>query len=422
MTKGGKPQPGALRSTTLVAALVVALSTLQASPTRAQQATTPVVAPLSRASTFRLERFAEDWSAMADEANRTKPWHQLKWVELGDARLTLGGDLRLRTELVDAPLFGATGATADTYLMRRAMVHADMRFSPVVRAFAQLSHHRAYGRKLPFPLDRNGLELQQAFFEFGQSWSEGSIGARVGRQEMIFSPRFLHPREATNIRSAFDGARGWAQHGPWRLEGFATRPVQNRAGSFDDRGNPAERFDGVRLTRNFGARRAWRITSSWYRHQREAFRIGAVGGPDDRTSWGLRLAGTQGAFDLDAEHYFQTGQFAGEEIRAFGGAGEGGFSLGGPLRTRAGMRWLYGSGDEDAADGKSGTFAGPFPRPPCCIDPLWLAPSNLGAVTPFIQITPHPELTIEAKADFFTRFRETDAIYAFPQVAYPECR
>lgn len=403
----------------VAAAVALASSALYGTCAHAQQAPTPAPSPLPAANAFRLERFAEDWSAMAEEATRTRPWHGLKWIRLGDASLTLGGDLRLRTESIDAPLFGATGATADDYLMRRAMVHGDLRFSSALRVFTQVSHHRAFGRKLPFPLDRNGLELQQAFVELNRSWPEGSIGARAGRQEMIFSPRFLHPREATNIRSAFNGVRGWAHQGPWRVEGFAMRPVQNRPGSFDDQGNPAEQFDGVRVTRSFGERGAWRVTGSWYRHQRDAFRLGAAIGPDDRISWGLRVTGRQGAFDFDAEHYFQRGRFAGRAISAFGGAGEGSYNFGGSLGTRAGMRWLYGSGDGDAADGNSGTFAGPFPRPPCCIDPLWLAPSNLGVITPFVQVTPHRDLAFEAKADLVHRFRNSDAIYAFPQIAYP---
>lgn len=393
---------------------------LYAASAQAQQAPAPAPTTPIAATAFRLERFAEDWSAMTNEAARTRPWHALKWINLGDASLTVGGDLRLRSEFVDAPMLGATGATADRYFMRRVMVHADLRFSPAVRTFAQVSHHRAYGRALPFPLDRNGFELQQAFVEWNHASKSGPIGVRVGRQEMIFSPRFLHPREATNIRSAFDGVRGWAQHGPWRLEGFAARPVQNRRGSFDDRGNPAERFDGVRLSRSLGPTGAWRVTGSWYHHQRASFRLGAVSGADDRTSLGLRLAGRHGAFDLDGEHYFQNGRFAGQYISAFGGAGEAGYSAGGSLRTRPGIRWLYGSGDRNGADGTSGTFAGPFPRPACCIDPLWLAPSNLGVLTPFVQVTPHRAVTVEAKADFVRRFHKTDAIYAFPQAAYPQ--
>lgn len=399
--------------------IAFAAAMLGAWPLQAQQAATPAAPQPAAASPFRLERFAEDWSVMADPSARTKPWHAVKWIELGQARLTIGGDLRLRAEHVDAPMFGATGSAADSYLMRRAMVHADLRLGPSVRLFGQVSHHAAWGRKMPFPLDRNGLEAQQAFVEIGDSWTGGSLGARIGRQEMIFSPRFLHPREATNIRSAFDGVRAWTTHGPWRADGFVTRPVQNRPGAFDDRGNPAERFDGVRLTRTLGSAAAWRITGSWYRHRRDALRLNAVSGPDDRRSWGVRIAGKEGAFDIDAEHYRQTGRFAGRAIAAFGGAGEAGYLAGGRLRVRPGLRWLYGSGDGDPGDGTAGTFAGPFPRPPCCIDALWLAPSNAAVLTPFVQFSPHRDLAIEAKADVVRRLRRTDAVYAFPQVAYP---
>ena len=399
-----------------MAAGALVLSVTCGSTAQAQQAS-GAAAPA--ASPFRLERFAEDWFSMADETARTRPWHGLKWIELGEARVTLGGDFRLRSEFVDAPLLGATGARADSYLLRRAMLHADVRLNPVARAFIQVSHHRAYGRKLPFPLDRDGFEFQQAFLELTRASPKGTIAVRAGRQEIILSSRFLHPREATNIRSAYDGIRAWAQHGFWRVEGFVTRPVQSRPGALDNRGNPAERFDGVRLTRTFGAKGAWRLIGSWYRQQREAFRIGSASGPDDRTSWGLRLAGREGAFDFDAEHYIQAGQFAGQRISAFGGGGEGGFAPPGSSRPRLGMRWLYGSGDGDAGDNRSGTFAGPFPRPPCCIDPLWLAPSNLAVLTPFVQITPHRDVMVEGKADFVRRLRGSDAIYAFPQTAYP---
>jgi hypothetical protein len=120
---------------------------------------------------------------------------------------------------------------------------------------------------------------------------------------------------------------------------------------------------------------------------------------------------------LDAEHYFQTGQFAGRQISTFGGAGESGFSRKGALRPRAGVRWLYGSGDGDAADRTSGTFVGPISCSPCCIDPLWLAPSNLAVLGSFVS--PHRDVIIEGKVDVMRRLRETDAIYAFPQVAYP---
>jgi hypothetical protein len=58
--------------------------------------------PATANNPFRLERFTEDWSAMAEDAARSRLWHRLKWIELGKASITLGGDLRLRSEFVDA--------------------------------------------------------------------------------------------------------------------------------------------------------------------------------------------------------------------------------------------------------------------------------------------------------------------------------
>ena len=150
---------------------------LCAAPGQARQ----VPAAPSPANAFRLERFAEDWSAMADEAARTQPWHGLKWIDLGGATLTLGGDLRVRGEFVDSPMFGATGAAADGYLMRRAMVHADVRLSPALRGFVQVSHHDAYGRKLPFPLDRNGIKPFFANLTIGS----GAVAAVLCHESLL---------------------------------------------------------------------------------------------------------------------------------------------------------------------------------------------------------------------------------------------
>lgn len=48
--------------------------------------------------------------------------------------------------------------------------------------------------------------------------SRARVGIRAGRQEIIFSRRFVHSREAVNIRVRYDGVRTWAQHGArvWR--------------------------------------------------------------------------------------------------------------------------------------------------------------------------------------------------------------
>jgi hypothetical protein len=265
---------------------------------------------------------------LADPARRTRPWHEAKWRALPDGgALTLGADAKLRWEAVDRPLFGIAGAEADSYLLHRVMLHADWRPNRHVQGFVQLAHHDSQGRSGFFPLDRGGLDLQQAFLELRGGAGERTQSLRLGRQEMAFSPRFVNPRDGVNIRSAYDGARGWVVRGAWRAEAFATRPVANGAGAFDDESDEGQTFSGARLQYGFGAKRAWRIAASVYRIDRDVARIGAVVGADDRRSWGLRVFGAQDGWDLDAEIYRQTGLFAGREIEAW--AAE---------RTRAGRR------------------------------------------------------------------------------------
>ena len=43
------------------------------------------------------ERFAEDWSRMLQPQARTRPWHGLKWIDLGgETKLSLGADAKWR--------------------------------------------------------------------------------------------------------------------------------------------------------------------------------------------------------------------------------------------------------------------------------------------------------------------------------------
>ncbi len=396
-------------------AAVVALSSAAVAQTSA-----PKQQPVP-ASPFRNERFAEDWSHMVDPAHRTEPWHKLKWIDLGSGRhLTLGGDVKGRWESVDWPFFGATGAATDDYVLQRIMVHGDFRISRNVRVFGQLSLHESFGRTLMFPLDDGGGDLHQGFLELNGGSAQNGENLRIGRQEITLSPRFVHTRGAVNIRAAYDGVRGWLVRGPWMVEGFATRPVLNRTGTFDDRPDGNQTFNGLRVGYTFGQNRQWQAIGSLYTVDREVARIGAASGNDDRDSWGVRLFGTQSPWDFDAEHYWQRGHFAEQDIAAFGGGGDAGYTL---KRTRfeprVGLRWQYGSGDRNPTDGETNTFAGLLSRAPCCADPQWLAPTNIASLAPVVSFNPHATLAVELKADFIRRLEQSDALYTFPQIAYP---
>ena len=64
----------------------------------------------------------------------------------GDSWLSLGGELRERPELFDAPRFGLAGGEEDGYVLQRVLVHADLHLGPHVRLFAQLGAYEAFGK------------------------------------------------------------------------------------------------------------------------------------------------------------------------------------------------------------------------------------------------------------------------------------
>jgi hypothetical protein len=401
------PQAGAV---TNAASAPIALSPALLQPEKAK----------ARGNPFKSERFSEDWTAMGDEANRTRPWHDLKHLPLGDAGyVSFGGDLRLRYESIDAPGFGLTGLGADDYLTQRAMTHMAFGLNGHVRGFVQLGVHDGIGREARVTHDDSHADLQQAFLEVSNEIGDGKAGVRLGRQELALSPRFHTARDGVNIRAAFDGLRTYYTQGPLRVDVWAVRPVLLRRGAFDDRPDGNFTFDGLRVQYGFGQDRALTLSGMLFKHQRERFKLNTTTAKDDRYSLGARLQGKVGAFDFDVENYLQTGTFGNRDIEAHGGGGDFGFTFAdAAMAPKIGVRWLYGSGDSNGADVEVNTFVGPSTRTICCADTLWLNASNVAILSPLVAFKPMPRLTLEAKVDFNQRLEKGDALYAWPASAY----
>ncbi len=373
---------------------------------------------------FKFDRTAEDWSALKDPEKHTRPWHELKWLEFGgEGHATFGGELKARGEWIDAPNFGATGLDDDAYLLQRALLHADVTFNSHVRTFVQLGLHDGSERDVFFPLDDGGLDLHQGFLELNFGTPAKGVSVRAGRQEITLSPRLVASREGANMRSAYDGVRVTATQGRWRAEAFASHPVTNLQGDFDDESDTTQRFDGLRATYTLGEKKLWRATGSLYSTHRDRQRVGAVVAEDDRLTLGLKFGGAQDGWDFDAEHHVQSGEFGAQDVEAFFGGGDTGFTFKAlPTSPRLGVRWLYGSGDTSASDGVTNTFVGTVARPPCCADPFWIAPANMRDVAPVLTLTPMKSLSVELKYDFVDRLESADAVYAVPLQAYPGTR
>ena len=93
-------------------------------------------------------RWQEDWSPLADPRLRTEPLDSLKYIPLPfvddpKSYVSLGITVRERFELNDAPMFGISGNTSDSYLLDRLQWHVDVRPNAQWQLFVQFEDVRA---------------------------------------------------------------------------------------------------------------------------------------------------------------------------------------------------------------------------------------------------------------------------------------
>lgn len=371
------------------------------------QAQTPAPPP------FRPDRTAEDYSYLRDLARRGDWSDGYKFIALdqdGDAYLSFGGEVRERIEAFDAPRFGIGGVQADTYVLQRILVHADLHLGPNLRIFAQAGAHEAFEKTLLNSPDEDHLDVQQLFVEFRPA---AGLAARVGRQEMAFSPlqRFVSFRDGTNVRQTFDGGRlTWAR-GRMRIDAFAVRPVVIERGVLDDSANRDQAFAGLYASRRLGSNGVSSIDAYWYLLVRDNL----PAGDEQRHNIGLRFAGARGPFDWDAEAVYQFGRSGPREIGAWAASADLGYAFPqAPLRPRIGLRFDAGSGDDDPRDNRTGGFHPLFPSGPYFNEASLTSWTNLIGVRPGIRIQPEARLTLQASVQFKWRESVTDSVYVGP--------
>ncbi len=249
-----------------------------------------------------------------------KPFDSLKYIPLfgnRDAYISLGTVLRERLEVNDAPLYGLGSGHSDTYLIQRVEVHADVHLGERIQLFTQIESALPYGKDRVSVVDRNPLDLRQAFVTLTQNTRFGVVKARVGRQEMAFDlQRFVAVRDGPNVRQAFDGVWADFETGRWRWIAYATQPVQYRdASDFDDVSNRDLTFSGVRVERQSVGPGDVSAYYSRYNRRRANFIDGS--GDEHRDVFDVRYTGKTGNIDWDAEAMYQSGHVGSNTIGAW---------------------------------------------------------------------------------------------------------
>lgn len=408
--------------------LLLALAAGQVSiamPAMAQDADPPSEQSIPAATrpTIGMNRWQEDWSVLADPRLRIAPLDGLKYIALSTedpkTYLSLGGGLRERFEINNAPGFNTTPGQADSYVISRLEAHADLHAGPV-QVFVQLQSDFALAKKFRSPVDSDRLDLEQGFVAIIEHVGGGTLKLRFGRQQFAFDlQRFVSVRDGPNVRQSFDAA--WVDYeiGPWRLIGYYTRPVVNKDDHpFDDTSSSRNLFYGVRIERHVLGNNE--LSAYWSRFTNDNAKFLAATGPERRDVWDVRFAGKRGAMDWDAEAMGQTGRVGSHRVRAWAMGSKFGYMFRDTrLKPRLGIQVDLASGDRNRADSRLGTFNPLFPNGAYVNLAGYTGYANFVHVKPSLTISPTSRLTVVGAIAAQWRMTTADAIYTQPNVPVP---
>jgi len=368
---------------------------------------------------YPLPRYEEDWSFLSDPAKRDDSWDPIKFIPLNEDRnifLSLGGEIRETYERFHNTNFGLSPDDPDGYLLQRYLFHVDFHAGQRFRFFGELNSSLEDGRTGgPRSLDEDKLDVHQGFVDFVvlKPRENSSLTLRIGRQEMAFgSGRMIDLVEGPNVPLSFDGFRLSWKSQEWKVDGFATRPVQIEPGVFNDPPEHDFAFWGLYATHPLG--QTQRKTLDFYylgldlKHA--VFNQGS--GHEKRHTLGARVWGERGPWAYDAEAMYQFGSFGVGTINAWRVAADNWYSFSSVRwRPRIGLATDFASGDKNPANPDLQTFNSLFQSGTYSGRANILGPDNAARLEPSLGLFFSERLTLSAGWGFFWRESSNDGLY-----------
>jgi hypothetical protein len=385
--------------------------------TVAQVQPTSVMRPL-----YILPRYDEDWSFLADASKRDDVWDPVKFIPLsGDGRtfLSFGGELRETYERFHNTDFGLSPQDPDGYLLQRYLFHVDFHSGSRFRFFGELSSSLGNGRTggaRPV-IDEDKLDVHQGFSDvlLWKPDETSSVTLRIGRQELALgSGRVIALREGPNAPLSFDGARLTVRVREWSMDTFATRPVRNEPGIFDDPPQSSLAFWGAYASESSKERRP-KIDFYYVGLDRKLAIFNQGSARELRHTLGARVARQQKTWNYDLEGIYQFGQFGSGTINAWRLAEDTSYTFSSSLfRPRIGVAADIASGDKNPASRDLQTFNSLFQSGTYSGRAGILGPNNAIRLEPSVAFSLAEQMALSAGWGFYWRENINDGLYGIP--------
>lgn len=251
----------------------------------------------------------------------------------------------------------------DAYYLNRLRLELDVRPASWLRFHLQGQDSRASGHRVPVPSRvQDPVDLRLAFVDLGAFDGPG-WSLRAGRQEIAYGDeRLIGSGEWSNVPKSFDAVRlAWQRPGV-RLEWFVAAEAVPDGEQFD-RFRTDGRLAGFHAS--LQSKRAGMLVEPyffWTASRDVPSEAGVIGGKDVYTA-GIHFKGPlKHPFDYSFEAAAQTGNQAGDPIRAGAAALVLGYTLDSLVPgLRLFAEYDCSSGDANPTDGRVGAFDNLYP-------------------------------------------------------------